>query len=310
MLACQGQIHEIAGGGARLAAVARSYTKQPEGTLVISPDNKSRHEMNERIHCALQEKGVVSKEEHRVKVLINRNDLTGADRRWSGRYELGDVVRYGRGSKQHGLVQAECAAVVAKDTEANLLTVRKQNGRCVTYDPKRLCGVSVYRWEDRLFAAGSRLQFTAPGTLSGERVANRQLATVEALDDHGGVRLRLDSGWRIEFNLRDYPHVDHGYAMTSHSCQSETVNRAIFHATARDGESRELVNKRLAYTAWSRARNEVEVYTNDVGMLAKKLSREVSKEVALEGRAAELGAKLSREQSKTVAVEHGMAMEV
>jgi hypothetical protein len=80
--------------------------------------------------------------------------------------------------------------------------------------------------------------------------------------------------------------------MTSHSCQSETVNRAIFHATARDGESRELVNKRLAYTAWSRARNEVEVYTNDVGMLAKKLSREVSKEVALEGRAAELGAKL------------------
>jgi hypothetical protein len=55
---------------------------------------------------------------------------------------------------------------------------------------------------------------------------------------------------------------------------------------------------------------EVEVYTNDVGMLAKKLSREVSKEVALEGRAAELGAKLSREQSKTVAVEHGMAMEV
>ncbi|MGA3240806.1 MAG: hypothetical protein ABSG03_31430, partial [Bryobacteraceae bacterium] len=34
----------------RVQTIARTYAEQPEGTLVISPDNKSRMELNRAIH--------------------------------------------------------------------------------------------------------------------------------------------------------------------------------------------------------------------------------------------------------------------
>ena len=98
----QGRVHEIVDRRTRLGAVAQAYVAQPEGTLVVSPDNQSREELNATIHRALQAAGHVAQEEQRARVLVPRQDLTGADRQWAGRYAPGDVVRYARGSTTHG----------------------------------------------------------------------------------------------------------------------------------------------------------------------------------------------------------------
>ena len=45
----------------------------------------------------------MSGEEHRVKVLIPRQDMTGVDRAWAAQYEVGDVVRYAKGSRSMGI---------------------------------------------------------------------------------------------------------------------------------------------------------------------------------------------------------------
>jgi hypothetical protein len=50
------------------------------GTLVISPDNESRRELNGLIHAEMQERGAVGQDEHKVKVLDARQDMTSADR--------------------------------------------------------------------------------------------------------------------------------------------------------------------------------------------------------------------------------------
>ena len=42
----QGRVHEIAGHDDRITAIAKEYAKSPEGTLVVSPDNRSRVEIN------------------------------------------------------------------------------------------------------------------------------------------------------------------------------------------------------------------------------------------------------------------------
>jgi hypothetical protein len=59
----------------------------------------------------------------------------------------GHVLRYSRGSKVLGIGAAGYARVVSIDQEQNLLTVQKPSGARVTYDPKRLSGVSVYQRE-------------------------------------------------------------------------------------------------------------------------------------------------------------------
>ena len=42
-LDAQGRVHEIADREERLQAIAREYLRQPEGTLVVSPDNQLAH---------------------------------------------------------------------------------------------------------------------------------------------------------------------------------------------------------------------------------------------------------------------------
>lgn len=95
----QGRVHEIGDRAERVQTIAREYAGQPEGTLVISPDNNSRMELNRVIHGELQERGAVNCEEHSVKVLTPRQDMTGVDRAWAAQYEPGDVVRYTKGSR-------------------------------------------------------------------------------------------------------------------------------------------------------------------------------------------------------------------
>ena len=92
-------MHEFANPEDRMRAIAERSAENPENTLVISPDNAFRREMNRLIHARAASSGEVSEEEHRETVLMPRQDLTGADRQWAAQYEPGDAIRYTKGSR-------------------------------------------------------------------------------------------------------------------------------------------------------------------------------------------------------------------
>src|SRR5262249_7220119 len=140
----QNWVHEIKDSSDRIEAIARAYVKEPEKTLVISPDNGSRRQINERIHEVLKSQGIVDRYEHQIKVLANRHELTGADRQWAARYNPGDIIRYTRGSKEIKFAAGEYATVIQTDHTTNLLTVERQDRSHVSYDPRRLHGVTAY----------------------------------------------------------------------------------------------------------------------------------------------------------------------
>jgi hypothetical protein len=73
-------------------------------------------------------------------------------------YEEGDVVRYSRGSKALGIAAGDYARVEEVDAKANQITVRTDDDRALSYDPRRLQGVTLYREAERAFAAGDRVQ--------------------------------------------------------------------------------------------------------------------------------------------------------
>ncbi|MDE3179355.1 MAG: relaxase domain-containing protein [Acidobacteriota bacterium] len=303
----QGRVHEVRDSGERLKAIVQEYLKEPEKSLIVSPDNRSRSEINRLAHESLQAAGKVSGHEHRVTVLVNRQELTGADRQWAASYEPDDVIRYTRGSKQAGIKAGEYATVLRADIGPNTITVRRENNEQVTYDPRRLQGVNVYKEEERHFAEGDRVQFTAP--FKDQRVANRELSYIEKIDANGDLTLRLESGGRIEFNLQDHPHLDYGYAMTSYSSQGQTADRVIVHAPMNEREQPDLINQRFAYVALSRAKYDAQIYTNDASSLGENLSREVSKRVAIEIQPVR-GQERSRqgpEQKKEAALEQTIA---
>ena len=134
--------------------------------------------------------------------------------------------------------------------QENLLTVLRSNGEPTTYDPRRQMGVSVYRAEEKLFSVGDRIQFTAPN--QGLKIANRELASIENIGTNGSVRLKLDSGRNVEVEVRGFPHIDHGYAVTSHSSQGQTAERVLIHADTELG-AKDLLNHRYGVCRPSRA---------------------------------------------------------
>jgi conjugative relaxase-like TrwC/TraI family protein len=278
-LDAQGRVHEIVDHDERLREIAGEYAKQPEGTLVVSPDNQSRMDINRIIHREMQAGGQVDHSEHPMRVLIARQEITGADRRWAEQYDPGDVVRYTKGSKTHGIEAGEYTRVERVNAKENLLTVKRESGEEVSYDPRRLQGVTLYREAERAFSQGDRVQFTAPNR--EQHVANRELGTIEKIDDGGNLQLRLDSGREVAFNIKENPHLDYGYAVTSHSSQGQTADRVLVHVdTEQAGEK--LVNRRFAYVAVSRGRYDAQMYTNNRAELAQRLERDVSHRSATE----------------------------
>jgi conjugative relaxase-like TrwC/TraI family protein len=274
-----GRVSEIADRGARLTAIAKAYAANPDETLVVSPDNQSRTDINQIIHRLLQDAGRVDEHERHLRVLVPRQDVTGADRQWAEQYAVGDVVRYTTGSRPLRLRAGEYRHVVHVNAHDNQLTVARRGGEHITYDPRRLHGVTLFQEADRTFARGDRVQFTSP--YRARKIANRELGTVEKIATNGDFQLRLDSGRSIRFNVGEHPHLDYGYAVTSHSSQGQTADRVLVHVdTERLGE--QLVNQRLAYVAISRGRYDAQIYTNDKAQLANALSREVSHRSAIE----------------------------
>ncbi|MDR7062487.1 MULTISPECIES: Ti-type conjugative transfer relaxase TraA [unclassified Sphingopyxis] len=139
--------------------------------------------------------------------------------------------------------------------------------------------ITVERGE-RMFAENDRLMF-----LKNERgigVKNGTLGTVQNVD-----RLRmavmLDDGRSVAFDLKDYAHVDHGYAATIHKAQGMTIDRV--HVLATPG-----VDSHSTYVALSRHREQVDLYygRDDFATrnkLVRAASRERGKDMATDYRA-------------------------
>jgi conjugative relaxase-like TrwC/TraI family protein len=278
MLQQQGRVREIVDPVERIQAIARDYAANPERTLIVSPDNASRREINDAVRHELQARGIVNSEDHLLRILVPRQELTGAERQWASRYESNDVIRYARGSQEAGIEHGSYARVVAINPAENLLTVEKRNGEQQTYDPKRLHGVSVYRELEREFAVGDRIQFTAPD--KHLQVANRDLATIEKISEDGEISARLADGRTVAFSNAANAHFDQGYAVTSHSSQGLTADRVLVNVDTES--SRMLINSRFAYVSVSRASLDASIYTNNAASLGTDLSHDVSKSAAME----------------------------
>jgi Ti-type conjugative transfer relaxase TraA len=127
----------------------------------------------------------------------------------------------------------------------------------------------------RVFAPGDRIMF-----LKNERglgVKNGTLGKVERVSPDS-MAVRLDDGSRLAFDLKDYAHVDHGYAATIHKSQGVTVDRA--HVLATPG-----MDRHSAYVTLSRHRDGVQLHygRDDFAgqrQLVRTLGRERAKDMA------------------------------
>jgi Ti-type conjugative transfer relaxase TraA len=131
----------------------------------------------------------------------------------------------------------------------------------------------------RTFAPGDRVMFLRNERSMG--VKNGSLGTLERIDG-AALTVRLDGADRreVQFDLKDYAQIDHGYASTIHKSQGVTVDHG--HLLASDG-----LDRHAAYVGMSRHRETLAVHYGaddfkNRDQLTRTLGRERAKDTTLD----------------------------
>jgi hypothetical protein len=155
-----------------------------------------------------------------------------------------------------------------------------ENGRTIRWDPRlaKVRQVNVFHREERDLAPGDRIQWRLVN--KELELKNAERGTVVSLNG-AFATIRWDRGDRQqEVDLAGHKTWDHGYAETVYSAQSKTYARVYVLAPVNSA----LVTGQNFYTAVTRARLGVKLWTEDPQRLIDKLERfSGEKTSALEG---------------------------
>jgi conjugative relaxase-like TrwC/TraI family protein len=275
----QGRLHQVEDPKERYQRIAEAYLRGHElekTTLVVSPGNDERREINRTIRQQMIDAGHVRDKGIRHDILVPRQDMTKSSIGYARYYDPGDVIHFHRAHKKQGIARDAYLTVQSVDRAGNLLTLQYSNGRTIEVSPARWGkSIQVYTQERREIAVGDRIEYRIHD--HKRHIANHQLATVTSLDGKDAT-LKFDDGRTVKGPLS--PHLDYGYCSTSYGAQGTTVDRVIINLDSMRGP--QLVNQRSFYVTSSRARDDVRLYTDDAEAVRNAVKREQKKEMALE----------------------------
>ncbi len=155
-------------------------------------------------------------------------------------------------------------------TVKNGLRVRRTDGTEVDFIPASAAAFDVGEARELKVAAGDWLLLQAnhgKEFVNGERVQVREIRS-------GSIALADGRVFPAEFNA-----FTHGYAVTSHSSQSKTVDEVLLIASSKSFTA---VNREQFYVSISRGRERVHIFTDDAELLAQRVTDTRERKAAVE----------------------------
>ncbi|EAT10555.1 relaxase domain-containing protein [Sphingobium sp. 10 DY56-G10] len=281
-----------------VAEWTRLSPRSRAATNILVLDNASRLIVNSKIREVLQREGVVAAEETRLSVLTPGGH-SGQEKRLARFYSGGQVVTFSRNQTGAGLERdAEYRVVgVVRDAQGRQrVRLVDEQGRTHLWDPRmaKSSQVNVFVDEQRDLSEGDRIQWRLASREL--KLKNAERGTVEKIEGSLAT-IRWDRGKRVQtVDLSKHKTWDHGYSETVYSAQSKTYDRVYVLAPV----GSPLVNGQNFYTAITRARYGVKLWTQDPEKLVEKLElRSGEKTSGLEG----LG-RLERDHRDRLATRH------
>ncbi len=250
----------------RAAEAYLSATKQGRSALLVSPTWVEIEAVTENVREVLKVEGVVGQNEQALCVFDSLS-WTTAEKKNASQYQLSQRLRFVRKTKVFD--RAETVEVVA--IMENGLRVRRPDGMEVDFIPAGAAGsFDVGEARELKVAAGDWLLLQAnhgKEFINGERVQVREIR-------NGCISLMDGRALPSTYNT-----FTHGYAVTSHSSQSKTVDDVLLVASSRSFGA---VNREQFYVSISRGRKGVHVFTDDTELLARRVTDSHERKAAVE----------------------------
>jgi hypothetical protein len=233
-----------------------SAVHQGKSVLLVSPTWSEIEAVTEKVRKTLKAEGIVGQQDEAVAVFDSLS-WTEAQKRNVSQYEPGQRLRFIRKTKHFD--RGDTVEVVG--TAENGLRLRRPDGTEVNFIPARAAtSFDVGESRELKVAAGDWLLLQANHGnefVNGERVQVREIRP-------GRIALTDGRVLPSKFNAFTY-----GYAVTSHSSQSKTMDEVLLVASSKSFAA---VNREQFYVSISRGRERVHVFTDDAELLAQRVT--------------------------------------
>jgi hypothetical protein len=250
----------------RAASAYLMATGQGKSALLVSPTWAEIEAVTEKVRDALKAQGVVGQREETVTVFDSLS-WTEAQRKDLSQFEPGQRLRFVRNTKHFG--RGDTVEVVS--TAGNDLRVRRPDGSEANFTPASVsASFDVGEGRELKVATGDWLLLQANQGrefINGERVQVREIQN---------GRIALADGRTLPAGFNTFTH---GYAVTSHSSQSKTVDEVLLVASSRSFGA---VSREQFYVSISRGRERVRVFTDDAELLGQRVADSHERKAAIE----------------------------
>jgi hypothetical protein len=243
-----------------------SAVHQGKSVLLVSPTWSEIEAVTEKVRKTLKAEGIVGQQDEAVAVFDSLS-WTEAQKRNVSQYEPGQRLRFIHKTKHFD--RGDTVEVVG--TAENGLRLRRPDGTEMNFIPaKAATSFDVGESRELKVAAGDWLLLQANHGnefVNGERVQVREIRP-------GRIALTDGRVLPSKFNAFTY-----GYAVTSHSSQSKTMDEVLLVASSKSFAA---VNREQFYVSISRGRERVHVFTDDAELLAQRVTDSRERKAAVE----------------------------
>ena len=232
--------------------VAKAYREAKGSVLVVCPTHEEIRRVTRAIRADLISRDKLGPESKLDR--LEPLNWTEAEKRDVRNFQPGHVLVFHRGTKDAH--KYEAFTVTAQ--EGPLIHARSAQGRDVILTKKQAKCFGVFAKQDIAVAAGDWLSIQSNLRDGPYQFTNGERVKVASVNEQGGIV--LDDKRTIPHNFKQFTH---GYAVTSHKSQGQTVDEVII--------SGDRMNRELFYVAASRGRTKITIFTGSIDKLREAI---------------------------------------
>ncbi|MBK5145532.1 conjugative transfer relaxase/helicase TraI [Budviciaceae bacterium BWR-B9] len=257
-----------------LAAIAQDYIGRSdearENTLIVVHVNSDRHAINSQVHSGLHKAGLIGDKEASLSVLRQVNVRS---------HELRNVAGYEAHKGKIAMLDNQYYTIAGVDKEQGTVTFidADKSSRILSSFEASKEQVSIYERASLTVSEGDKVRFSRTDNDRGY-VAN-SMWQVKSIEDNAIVLTDGQKDKVIEPKVMADQHIDLAYAVTAHGAQGAS-SRFVIVLEGTEGDRIRLVSPEGAYVALSRAKEHVQVYTDNLEAFLSALDKHTDRKSA------------------------------
>lgn len=250
--------------------------KKGKKALVISPTHKQGESTTQAIREKLRDSGMIGKKEISVFKLTNLN-LTAAEKNDRRNIREGQYVQFNQNGKR---IKRGSLWKIESCTDKEILIRDRENITIMPLPEQSGNKFDLFRLEEMQLAKGDKIRITKNGFDREKKgLDNGQIFNVESVNKKGEISL-VNSISKASYSIdRNFGHIAHAHCITSHAAQGKTVDCVFI---AQPSATFPATNARQFYVSASRARESVNIYTDDKALLLAHAAKIGERQSAIE----------------------------